>query len=230
MKEIDWRKFGGINANTRRVKALHGGLDRVYGPFVPKKRRDPMDELILTVLSQHTNDLNSDRAFENIKSKFPSWPDVLHARPEEIERTIRVGGLASNKTKSIKAILERLYNKDKKFNLNHLAKVPIDQAIDELTSLPGVGLKTASCVLLFSFGRPSMPVDTHVHRVSTRLGLVKEKTSAEQAWYVLMAITPESLVYPFHMYLIRHGRLVCKSQNPKCPECVLNDLCPSARL
>ena len=229
MKEVNWQKFRGINGNSRRIKALHGRLDKIYGPFVPKKRHEPLDELILTVLSQHTSDLNSDRAFENLKKTFPNWRDILRARTDEIERAIRVGGLAKNKAKSIKAIVERLHEKNEKMDLSHFAKMPVSEAVEELTSYPGIGLKTASCVLLFSFGRPSMPVDTHVHRVSTRLGLVKEKSLADKL-LCPMAITSEELVYPFHMYLIRHGRQVCVARNPRCPECVLNDICPSATL
>jgi endonuclease-3 len=228
MKAIDWKRYRGPNGTRRRILALENRLEREYGTFVPKRRLDPVDELILTVLSQNTNDLNSDRAFGNLRKRFPTWQDVLDASAREIEREIRVGGLARNKSKAIRKILGEIRKLHGGFNLSHLGEVPMEEAIDELLQLPSVGLKTASCVLLFSFGRPSMPVDTHVHRLSGRLGLASEKATPEQTYHVLMAITPEDLVYPFHLNLIQHGRTVCKARNPNCPGCVLRDLCPSA--
>ena len=230
MKEIRWEQYAGENGSRRRIVALQKRLDRVYGPFVPKRRLDPVDELILTVLSQNTNDLNSDRAYGNLRRRFPTWREVLDAPVRDIEREIRVGGLSRNKSKAIKAILQEIKARHGKISLDHLKQASMQDALDELTSLPMVGLKTASCVLLFSLGRASMPVDTHVHRLSTRLGLVKDKSSADQTYHVLMAITPEELIYVFHLNLIQHGRTICKSQHPRCSECVLNKLCPSAQL
>jgi endonuclease-3 len=162
-----------------------------------------------------------------MKKQFPTWESVLNAPRSKLENAIRVGGLANSKSKYIQSILRSIKAKYGQFKLDHLRQMPVRDALNELTSLPGVGLKTASCVLLFSFGRPAMPVDTHVGRLSRRLGLVTEKSTAEHTFEVLMELTPEELVYPFHLHLIRHGREVCKSQKPKCRECVLADLCPS---
>lgn len=226
MSKADWTKYKGVNGNTRRIRSLASRFEKIYGPFIPKAKRDPLDELILTVLSQNTNDRNSGQAFENLKRAFPTWRDVLEAPIAELRETIRVGGLAGNKSRSIKGILKELVRRNGDFNLDYIDRIPLDQALENLVSLPGVGLKTASCVMLFSFGRPSMPVDTHVHRLSMRLGLVREKSTPEQAYRVLMAITPPELVYPFHLDLIQHGRTTCKAQKPRCGECIVRPLCP----
>ncbi len=228
MNKADWTKYRGKNGSTRRVRALNSRLEKVYGPFRPFKRLDGVEELIVTVLSQNTNDVNRDRAYSSLVEKFPTWDDVLNAPAGEIEKAIRVGGLAHNKSRAIKRILGEIKKRFGKFTLDPIAKLPIDEAIEELTKLPSVGKKTAACVLVFSYGRPVIPVDTHVHRLSRRLGLVIEKAGPDQAFEVLMEITPEELRYPFHIYLIRHGRRVCKSQRPMCGECVLKKLCPSA--
>jgi len=228
MKTADWTKYQGRNGSSRRVRALNSRLEKVYGPFRPFKRLDGVEELIVTVLSQNTNDVNRDRAYSSLIEKFPTWDDVLNAPVGEIERAIRVGGLAHNKSRAIKKILGEIRKRFGKFTLDPIAKLPINEAIEELTKLPSVGKKTAACVLVFSYGRPVIPVDTHVHRLSRRLGLVVEKAGPDQAFEVLMEITPEELRYPFHIYLIRHGRRVCKSQRPMCAECVLEKLCPSA--
>jgi endonuclease-3 len=226
MSKPDWTKYKGVNGNTRRIRSLASRFDRIYGPFIAKTKRDPLDELILTVLSQNTNDRNSGQAFENLKRAFPTWRDVLDAPIAELREAIRVGGLAGNKSRSIKGILKELVRRNGDFNLDYLDSLALDQALENLVSLPGVGFKTASCVMLFSFGRPSMPVDTHVHRLSMRLGLVREKSTPEQAYRVLMAITPAEMVYPFHLDLIQHGRTTCKAQKPRCGECIVRSLCP----
>ncbi len=225
---VDWRKYRGPHGNRRRIRALAGRLEREYGPFKPKRRRDPVDELILTVLSQNTNDRNRDKAYRSLKEKFPTWADVLAAPIPKLQRAIRVGGLAHSKSKNIKSILRTIKSIDGRFKLSQIADQPVGEAMEFLTGLPGVGTKTAACVMLFSFGKPVMPVDTHVHRLSGRLGLVSKKATPDHAFRVLMQITPEELIYPFHIQLIRHGRLVCKSQRPRCGECVMIDLCPSA--
>ena len=218
----------GPHGTSRRIRALHRRLDPEYGPFEPFTKVDGVTELIVTVLSQNTNDVNRDRAFKNLKREFPGWDDVLSAPAKRIESTIRVGGLARNKSLAIKEILGEIKSRFGRFTLDPIAKLPIEQAMAELTALPGVGVKTAACVLVFSYGKPVIPVDTHVHRLSVRLGLVASKATPEQTFRVLMDITPDELKYPFHVYLIRHGRRICKSQKPLCGECVLSDLCPSA--
>jgi endonuclease-3 len=225
---MDWRRYLGDNGNPRRIRALNRRLDRAYGPFKPFAIVDGVTELIVTVLSQNTNDTNRDRAFRSLMKRFPTLDDVLRAPARKIEEAIRVGGLARNKSLAIKKVLGEIKSRYGSFTLDPIAELPIDDAIEALTKLPSVGVKTAACVLVFSYGKPVIPVDTHVHRLSRRLGLVAATATAEQAFAVLMEITPDELKYPFHVFLIRHGRLVCKSQKPNCPDCVLADLCPSA--
>jgi len=231
MDKSDWKKYLGPNGNARRIRALNRRLEDEYGPFRPFKKLDGVEELIITVLSQNTNDVNRDRAYRSLREKYPTWDDVLNAPVKKIEDAIRVGGLAHNKSIAIKKILRELKDRYGKFTVSPIASegsgLTIEESIAELTKLPGVGVKTAACVLVFSYGRPVIPVDTHVHRLTRRLGLVAEKASAENAFRVMMEITPEELRYPFHIFLIRHGRRVCKSQKPNCPECVVRGLCPS---
>lgn len=223
MNSTDWEKYRGIFGNKRRVIALERRLEKHQGQVQMRKMRDPLEELVFTVLSQNTNDRNRDAAYANLRKNYKNWEQVLSAPDEELERVIKTGGLAKNKAKSIKGILARL--KNRKYDLKYLVNLNLHDALDELTKFQGVGLKTASCVLLFSFGIPAMPVDTHVHRISRRLGLVRETATADQTFHVLMAITPPSLVYPFHIHLIQHGKNICKSQNPRCDECIVRDFC-----
>ena len=227
-KKNEIERWAGENANTRRVRVLNKRLDKEYGPFEPFPHRDGFSQLILTILSQNTNDINRDRAYANLKKKFPTWDDLSKTSVKQIENAIRVGGLAPGKSVAIKKILKEIKTKYGKYTLDPIAKLPMDEAIDELTRLPSVGVKTAACILLFTYGKPAMPVDTHVHRLSKRLGLVGPKVSAENTYHVLMEITPDDIKYPFHVYLIKHGRKVCRSQKPLCAECLLSDLCPSA--
>jgi len=199
-----------------------------YGDLPRRPRRDPIDELVLGVLSQNTSDVNSERAFAGLRGAFPSWQSVLEARPRDIEEAIRPGGLAPTKSLRIKAMLARILRRRGSFDLSFLRETPLDEAEAWLQSLPGVGPKTAAVVLLFSLGRPAFPVDTHVHRVLLRLGLAPSGASATQAqamWQPRLA--PEE-VYAFHMYLIVHGRRTCVARRPRCPECNLRDRCPSA--
>ncbi len=228
MKFSDWKKYSGPNGNPRRVKALNNRLEKSQGKFKPFPHIYGVDELVLTVLSQNTNDTNRDRAWHKLKEEFPSWNDVIKAPVSKIENAIRVGGLAGQKSKAIKNILKEIKTRFGKFTLDPIVDQPIEDALTELIKFPGVGVKTAACVLVFSYGLPVIPVDTHVHRLSRRLGLTTEKSTADQAFLVLMKITPDELKYPFHVHLIRHGRVVCKSQKPQCSECILRSLCPSA--
>jgi endonuclease-3 len=158
---------------------------------------------------------------------------VLAAPRRSLEVAIKPGGLARNKSRTIRNILTILDKRssglppDTPDPLAYLADVPAEEALETLTNLPGVGLKTAACVLMFCCNQPVMPVDTHVHRLSGRLGLVRPKATADQTHHVLMAITPSELVYPLHVWLIAHGRAACRAQNPRCKGCVLSDVCPS---
>jgi endonuclease-3 len=203
-------------------------LDAAYGTLPWRPNRDPIAELVLTLLSQNTSDTNSGRAFIRLLSTFPDWQSVLDAKVKDIERAIQPGGLAPTKAPRLQAILREVYARNGSFDLAFLADLPLEEARAWLRSLPGVGPKTAACVLLFALGRPALPVDTHVHRVALRLGLVPEKTNAERAHEVLEAQLAPEQVYPFHIQLIKHGRRTCSAQRPKCPPCPLLSRCPSA--
>ena len=181
----------------------------------------------MTVLSQHTSDSNTARAFRTLKERFPSWQAVLEADPADVADSIRSGGLADTKAPRIQRILAEIDRREGGLSLGRLDDLADDEVEDYLISLSGVGPKTAACVLLFSMGRPAFPVDTHVHRVAIRLGLVPQRSSADQAQRLLRPGVPPELRYEFHMQLIRHGREVCKPARPLCTECVLFDLCAS---
>ena len=181
----------------------------------------------MTVLSQHTSDLNTGRAFRSLKERFPTWPQVLEAEPAELADAIRSGGLADTKAVRIQRILSEIEAEEGDVDLSRLNELEDSEVEDYLVALPGVGPKTAACVLLFSMGRDAFPVDTHVHRVALRLGLIPAKTPADKAHRLLAEGVPPELRYEFHMQLIRHGREVCKASRPLCTECTLFDLCPA---
>jgi endonuclease-3 len=212
-----------------RVVAL---LDDAYGRPLPTPRLPPVDELVYTVLSQNTADVNTDRTFATLRRRFPTWSAVRDAPVAEVEAAISLGGLAATKAPRIKAILAALRAPDEAAEPDLGALDGLDDAAAAawLEALPGVGPKTAACVLLFSLGRPVMPVDTHVHRLARRLGLIDEGVTAEQAHPLLTGLAgPEpAQIYAAHVDLVRHGRRVCHARRPRCGECVLAGLCPSA--
>jgi endonuclease-3 len=181
----------------------------------------------MTVLSQHTSDVNTARAFKGLKERFPTWPEVLEADPMELADSIRSGGLADTKAVRIQRILSEIEAHEGDIDLNRLKALEDSEVEEYLVSLPGVGPKTAACVLLFAMGRAAFPVDTHVHRVAIRLGLISAKTSADKAHRLLAEGVAPELRYEFHMQLIRHGREICKAVRPLCTECTLLDLCAS---
>ena len=209
----------------RKIKRLAVLLDREYGKKIWKKSGDPTSVLIGTILSQNTTDHNSHRAFDNLKNKFPSWEEVRKSPVSKIEKAIRTGGLSKIKAKRIKNILNQIHNDDSDLSLSYLKKWKTDKIINYLRRFKGVGDKTIACVLLFSLGRPIIPVDTHVLRLSRRLGLVPEDTDARKTHILMQKLVPENLVYSLHLNLIQHGRRVCKAQNPGCGECLVYDLC-----
>ena len=214
-------------ANRRRLKAIRDRLRAAYGRPVPRPHRAPVDELILTVLSQNTNDRNRDVAYGRLRERFETWDEVRDAPVEELEDAIRPGGLAPTKSVRIQEILRALDGDD----LGWLADAPLAEGRAHLMALPGVGRKTAACVLLFSFGLPDVPVDTHVYRVGTRLGLFRPGASFEEAHDELLRLTkldPDE-AYEVHVLLIRHGRRTCVARAPRCPECPLKRLCPYGR-
>jgi endonuclease III len=216
------------NATPRRVRTILERLRKRYGELTPPRSVNPLDELILTVLSQHTSDLNAERAFADLRAAFPTWQAVVDAPTGLVADAIRSGGLANSKAPRIQAILREVRDREGGFDLAVLRRMSDEEARSWLTSLPGVGPKTAAVVLSFAFGRDALPVDTHVHRVSRRLGLVPPKTTAERADRLLHDLVPDGLRTPLHVALIRLGREICKAPTPRCRECPLKDLCPTA--
>ncbi len=213
-------------STRRRLSTIARRLRTAYGAPPPPRRLPPLDELVLTVLSQHTSDTNRDRAYADLRARLPRWDDVADAPIPAIARVIRRGGLGPTKSVRIRAILRALRDRGIPLDDRALARMRSRALWGLLVGLPGVGPKTAACVLLFSLGRPYFPVDTHVHRVARRLGLVDRRADAARAQESLQASVPPREMYPFHMHLIRHGRDVCVAQRPRCSECVLADLCP----
>jgi endonuclease-3 len=213
---------------TEKIDQILKLLAQQYGPHPWKPRLDPLSELIYTILSQNTTDSNSRQAFEALREQFPTWDDVLQAPAAQIAETIRSGGLAKVKAPRIQAVLDRIKRERGRFDLEFLRSYPLDEAKGWLRDMPGVGPKTVACVLLFSFGLPVLPVDTHVHRVAQRLGLLDRKVDAEKAHVLLeLQVEPES-IYHFHMSLVEHGRRCCTARKPGCFRCILNQICPSA--
>jgi endonuclease-3 len=223
-----------VTAPERRrlLRRVVGILDDVDGRPVLSPRYPPVDELVYTILSQNTADVNTDRSFAALKARFPRWTEVRDAPVATIEETIAPGGLAHTKAPRIKAILEAVSERTGEPDLAELDDMTDAEAQAHLTRLPGIGPKTAACVLLFALERPVMPVDTHVHRVARRLGLIAAKASAEQAHPALTALAGPGAedVYAAHVDLVRHGRRVCRARRPACGQCPLAGLCPSAGL
>ena len=209
-----------------RVRRIRDRLRDAYGIPGQRPHGRPVDELVLTVLSQSTNDRNRDVAFAGLRDRFPSWEEARAAPVEEIEDAIRPGGLAPTKSRRIKEILEAIGDP---LSLDWLADAPVPDGQAYLCDLPGVGRKTAACVLLFSFGLRDVPVDTHVGRVATRLGLLREKAGSTEQADAMTALTPPGEELEFHLNLLRHGRHTCHSQRPDCRHCVLRRMCPYAR-
>lgn len=200
-------------------------LEQEYGRPAPRRRLSPLDELVLTILSQHTSDMNSDRAFAALKERFDSWEAVRDAAVDQIANAIKSGGLARMKAPRIKELLLRLDTERGSLDLDFLHDMELEEARSYLLTLGGVGPKTAACVLLFSCGKPAFPVDTHVHRVARRLGLIGPKATADEAHRLLEEMVPPDEVYTFHVNLITHGRRICKAQRPLCDQCILAPRC-----
>ncbi|MEE8338194.1 MAG: endonuclease III [Dehalococcoidia bacterium] len=205
-------------------------LDRCYGRTPQQTSGAPVTELVLTLLSQHTSDHNSGKAMHRLLERFPAWDDIVAAPTSEVEAAIRPGGLAPTKAPRIQALLAEVRERTDGYDLSELAEMPLDEAKAWLRSLPGVGPKTAACVLLFALGRPALPVDTHVERVAHRLGLVPKKASVEKAHVILEAKLAGDEVYAFHVDLIQHGRRTCRARGPRCDECPLLERCPRVGL
>jgi endonuclease-3 len=205
-------------------------LEKEYGTCNQHEIEDPVDVLIRTILSQNTSEINSQRAFSALKTNFSSWQSVASAPVERIAEVIKCGGLFRVKAARIKKILEQIETQQGSISLDFLRSKSGEEAKTYLMHLPGVGYKTASCVLLFSLGKAYLPIDTHIFRVAKRLGLVDSRTSVKKAHELLQEMIPEGKIYQFHLQMIRHGRQVCRAHRPRCERCALSTVCPSAIL
>lgn len=211
-----------IDAKIRNILKLLSGA---YGKPPPLRRSDPVDELVRTILSQNTTDKNSLPAFAALKADFRSWEGVLRARTSRVAGLIRRAGLADIKAARIKGVLAEVKRREGRMSLRRLGGLRTAESLEYLKSLDGVGPKTAACVLLFSFAKPVMPVDTHIFRVAKRLGIIGPDAKIEEAHRMLSELVPRGLIYDFHLCIIEHGRRTCKAQNPRCGSCVLYKLC-----
>ncbi len=200
-------------------------LRKVYGPVEPPEPWPVLDELIATVLSQNTSDTNSGPAYDELRRRFRDWEEVRRAPAARIAKAIRQAGLANRKAPRIKAILQRIFEERGELSLEFLHGLPTRQAEEYLAGFPGVGPKTVACVLLFACRKPVLPVDTHVHRLAQRIGLIGARTDAVRAQDELARWVPPARVLEFHIQLIRHGRTVCTARKPQCRDCPLLDMC-----
>jgi endonuclease-3 len=205
------------------VARIRARLREIYGVPAAEPHGRPLDELILTVLSQSTNDRNRDIAFLALRDRFADWQAVRDAPLDEVETAIRPGGISKVKSVRIQQILRAIGDP---LTLDWIASVPVEQSRDTLCALPGVGRKTAACVLLFSFGLREIPVDTHVSRVATRLGLLRPGAPFAELHDAMLALTPPGAELELHINLLRHGRRTCQARNPECGDCGLRRMCP----
>ncbi len=219
------RPAGAGAAEGRKIARVFAILEATYGARQGEPDGDPLDGLVGTILSQHTSDVNSGRAHRSLRAAFPDWGAVLAAPDEELAAAIRSGGLANLKARRIKEVLARVAAERGDFDLGFLADLPLDEARRWLVALPGVGPKTAACTLLFNLGRPALPVDTHVHRVARRLGLIGPRVGAAAAHEALEAQLAPDQIYSFHVNMIAHGRRICRAPVPRCGICPLTEVC-----
>jgi endonuclease-3 len=214
-----------LNRLKEKYEVIAAALGAEYGQPTWRQHLPPVDELVSTILSQSTSDLNRDKGFYALKERFPSWSAVRDAPVQDVIKTIRPAGLANQKGPRIQEALVAITDEGGEPSLDSLSEMSIDDAKAYLTGINGIGPKTAAIILLFAFGRPAFPVDTHVHRVTGRLGLIPPKMTAEKAHSFLEEIVPEADYYPFHLQVIQHGRQVCDARNPRCGICVVQDIC-----
>jgi len=208
-----------------KTKEVGRRLVEAYGEPRWQADHDPIPQLVSTILSQNTNDVNRDVAFQRLRAQFPTWEEVRDSDVALVIEAIRPAGLANQKGPRIQESLRFITQEQGKLSLDFLVDWPVEEAKVWLSSMKGVGPKTAAIVLLFSLGRPAFPVDTHVHRVAKRLGLIGPTTSREKAHEELERLVAPENYYAFHLNMIQHGRLVCSSRKPSCAECPLRDLC-----
>lgn len=209
----------------QKAQEVRARLLSAYGEPVWRNRLPPLDELVSTILSQNTNDDNRDLAFDRLQQALPSWQQVRDAPAEAVIEAIRPAGLANQKGPRIQAALRKISAEHGQLDLDFLADRPAQEVHEWLTGIKGVGPKTAAIVMLFSLDMPAFPVDTHIHRVSGRLGLRPEGASAEKSHQILADLFPPSAYYDVHLNLIRHGREICTARKPDCAKCMLTDLC-----
>lgn len=210
---------------VEKYKIVYQKLVECYGRPTWNQHLPAVDELVSTILSQSTADVNRDRGFEALTERFSDWQTVMEAPEEEIIDAIRPAGLANQKGPRIQAALRTIYEERGAIELDFLDSMPLDEAKAWLTRLKGVGPKTAAIILLFTFNKPVFPVDTHVHRITKRLGLIGPRVSANKAHDILEEIGDPDTFYPFHLNLIRHGREICQARNPRCALCPLQEEC-----
>lgn len=216
-----------IDALTEDLVKLDRKLAKAYGVKVNDRHEDAVTSLVHTILSQNTTDRTSDRAFGSLLATFDGWDDVLVSEASCIAQAIRQGGLAEQKAASIKAVLQKIKDDFGQISLEHLKRKPDKEAMEYLMSLKGVGPKTAACTMLFALGKKAFPVDTHVHRVANRIGIVTTK-SPDESQRLLTDAAPFSICYSLHVNMIQHGRQRCHSRGPVCAGCPVQDTCKSA--
>ena len=210
---------------SAKAVAVHHKLLAFYGQPEWRHPLPALDELISTILSQNTNDTNRDRAYQSLRRRFPTWEEVRDAEPDEVIAAIRSAGLANQKGPRIQAVLRAITAERGSLDLSFLKTMPLEEARIWLKHFKGVGPKTAAIVLQFSLGKPAFPVDTHIYRITGRLGLRPESMSVEQAHQHLENLFPPESYYAVHLNIIRLGREICHARRPNCPDCPLKDLC-----
>lgn len=218
-------KVDNLPARTAKYAPVAAALTEVYGELDWSRNQDGMDELISCILSQSTNDTNRDRGFAQLKARFPDWEAVRFADLDDLIEAIRPAGLANQKAPRIQNALEVIFERTGEYSIDFLNDLPLDEAKAWLVSLKGIGPKTAAIVLCFAYGRPAFPVDTHIFRVSKRIGFLPEKLSADDAHPVMEAIAPQDQYYQFHIQLIQHGRDTCHARKPACERCPISGHC-----
>ncbi|OQY30590.1 MAG: hypothetical protein B6I38_07175 [Anaerolineaceae bacterium 4572_5.1] len=210
---------------AKRALQIHERLMKKFGEPIWRNPLPAIDELVSTFLSQNTNDVNRDRGFDSLRVKFPTWEEVRDAPEDEVIEAVRIAGLANQKGPNIQRALRQISEERGELDLEFLKKMPVEEARAWLTRFKGVGPKTAAIVLLFSLGMPAFPVDTHIYRITGRVGLRPEKISVEKAHPYLENVFPPESYYAAHLNIIRLGREICKARKPDCAACPLLDIC-----
>jgi endonuclease-3 len=216
-----------FNYRNININQLIDELEKAYGPRPFHPHGDPLGEMIQTILSQNTTDKNSRPAYQALRNTFPHWELLLQASPQSIAEPIKSGGLALIKAQRIQAALQSIQNQRGKLDLTFLNDLSVEDGLTWLKKLKGVGDKTANCVLLFALGKPALPVDTHIFRVSKRIGLIGDHATLETAHHELIRLVPFERIYAFHVLMIEHGRQTCSAQRPRCHSCIIEEICPS---